>query len=100
MNIERAIRKVVDTGEVILGAKESIASVMDKKARLVLVAENCPKDLKDDLDHYANISNIYVYNFPGSSMEMGAVCGKPYVVSMLSVIEVGDSDILELKRRK
>ncbi len=100
MNIERAIRKVVDTGEVILGAKESIASVMDKKARLVLVAENCPKDLKDDLDHYANLSNIYVYNFPGSSMEMGAVCGKPYVVSMLSVIEVGDSDILELKRRK
>lgn len=100
MNIERAIRKVVDTGEVILGAKESIASVMDKKAMLVLVAENCPKDLKDDLDHYANISNIYVYNFPGSSMEMGAVCGKPYVTSMLSVIEVGDSDILELKRRK
>lgn len=100
MNIERAIRKVVDTGEVILGAKESIASVMDKKARLVLVAENCPKDLKDDLDHYANLSNIYVYNFPGSSMEMGAVCGKPYVISMLSVIEVGDSDILELKRRK
>lgn len=100
MNIERAIRTVVDTGEVILGAKESIASVMDKKARLVLVAENCPKDLKDGLDHYANISNIYVYNFPGSSMEMGAVCGKPYVISMLSVIEVGDSDILELKRRK
>ncbi|MEE8358187.1 MAG: 50S ribosomal protein L30e [Candidatus Hydrothermarchaeales archaeon] len=100
MNIERAIRTVVDTGEVILGAKESIASVMDKKARLVLVAENCPKDLKDDLDHYANISNIYVYNFPRSSMEMGAVCGKPYVISMLSIIEVGDSDILELKRRK
>ncbi len=100
MNIERAIRTVVDTGEVILGAKESIASVIDKKARLVLVAENCPKALKDDLDRYANLSNIYVYNFPGSSMEMGAVCGKPYVTAMLSIIEVGDSDILELKRRK
>ena len=100
MNIERAIRKVVDTGEVVLGAKESIASVMDKKTRLVLVAENCPKDLKDKLDHYANPSNIHVYNFPGSSMEMGAICGKPYVISMLSIIEVGDSDILELKRRK
>ncbi len=100
MNIERAIRKVVDTGEVILGAKESIASVMDKKAKLVLVAENCPKDLKDKLDQYAKPSNIYIYNFPGSSMELGAICGKPYVISMLSIIEVGDSDILELKRRK
>ncbi len=100
MNVERSIRTVVDTGEVILGAKRSLESVMDKQAKLVLVSENCPRNLREDLEHYANISKIPVYNFQGSSMEMGAVCGKPYIISMLAVIEAGDSDIFELMRRK
>ncbi len=100
MNVERAIRTVVDTGEVNLGAKKSLAAVRDKKAKLVLVSNNCPKDTVKDLEHYANLSKVHVYNFQGSSMELGAVCGKPFIVSMLTVIDAGDSDIFELMRRK
>ncbi|MFQ5887066.1 MAG: 50S ribosomal protein L30e [Candidatus Hydrothermarchaeales archaeon] len=100
MNVERAIRTVVDTGEVILGVKRSLASVMDKKAKMVIVSANCPKDLKEDLLHYANLSKVHVFEFKGSSMDLGAVCGKPYIVSMLAVIDAGDSDVFELVRRK
>ncbi|MFQ5975583.1 MAG: 50S ribosomal protein L30e [Candidatus Hydrothermarchaeales archaeon] len=100
MNVERAIRTVVDTGEVILGAKRSIVSVMDKNAKLVIISSNCPKDQKEDLLHYADLSKVHVYEFEGSSMDLGAVCGKPYVVSMLAVVKAGDSNVFELVRRR
>jgi large subunit ribosomal protein L30e len=32
--------------------------------------------------------------FEGSSIELGAVCGKPFSVNSLAVIEAGESKIL------
>ncbi|WP_457554655.1 50S ribosomal protein L30e [Candidatus Pyrohabitans sp.] len=100
MQVERAIRVAVDTGKVYLGAKETLSAVRSGEAKLVVVARNCPGDAKEDLMRYARLADVPVYEYPGTSLELGAVCGKPYVVSMLAVVEAGDSDIFELGRRK
>ncbi|MFQ6135949.1 MAG: 50S ribosomal protein L30e [Candidatus Hydrothermarchaeales archaeon] len=99
MNVERAIRTAVDTGDVILGTKRSLAAIIDKKAKLVIVASNCPKELKEDLMHYAKLSKVHIHEFVGSNVDLGAVCGKPFVVSMLAVVDPGDSEVFELARR-
>jgi large subunit ribosomal protein L30e len=39
-----------------------------------------------------------LYEFPGLSVDLGPLCGKPYIVSALTVIEPGDSDIMALAR--
>ncbi|NOZ83162.1 MAG: 50S ribosomal protein L30e [Euryarchaeota archaeon] len=98
MDLERAIRQAVDTGRVLLGTKQSLQAVRNGEARLVIVAANCPPEAKEDLMRYSKLAGVPVYEYGGSGMELGAVCGKPYVVSMLAVIEAGDSDILELGR--
>jgi large subunit ribosomal protein L30e len=100
MDVERAIRVAVDTGKVYLGKEETLNAVRNKEVKLVVVASNCPPDAKSDLLRYAELAGIPVYEYPGTSLELGAVCGKPYVVSMLGVVEAGDSDIFELGRRK
>ena len=100
MDVERAIRVAVDTGKVYLGRKRTLGAVRNKEVKLVVVANNCPQDVKGDLLRYAELAGIPVYEYPGTSLELGAVCGKPYVVSMLGVVEAGDSDIFELGRRK
>ncbi|WP_456475361.1 50S ribosomal protein L30e [Candidatus Pyrohabitans sp.] len=100
MDVERAIRVAVDTGKVYLGRKKTLDAVRNKEIKLVVVANNCPQDVKSDLLRYAELAGIPVYEYPGTSLELGAVCGKPYVVSMLGVVEAGDSDIFELGRRK
>lgn len=100
MNVEKAIRTTVDTGKVIFGERETLRAVRNKEIRLVILATNCPNGLKDDLKHYAKLSGVYVYEFAGPSLELGAVCGKPFVISMLGVVDAGDSDIFELSRRK
>ena len=95
MSFEGALRMTLRTGKVVLGAKETIKLVRLGKARMVVVAANTPPDRKRDLKYYARLSGIPVYEYKGTSVELGALCGKPYTVSMLAIIDPGDSNILE-----
>ncbi len=91
MNLDKSIRSAVDSGNVILGTKESLNLVLAGDAKYIVVAENCEKNAKEDLRRYAEISGIDVQEFSGSSVELGEVCGKPFVVSMLAVLDSAKS---------
>ncbi len=91
MNLDKSIRSAVDSGNVILGTKKTLNLVMSGGAKYVVVAENCEKNAKEDLRRYAEISGIDVQEYSGSSVELGEVCGKPFVVSMLAVLDGADS---------
>jgi large subunit ribosomal protein L30e len=97
MDIDRAIRVAVDTGKVILGSRKTIQAVELGEGELVVISANCPKDVKGDIETYSKLSEIPVYTFNGSSVELGSICGKPFTVASLIVQEPGDSNILELK---
>lgn len=97
MDIERGIRVAVDTGKVILGSNKSIQAIKLGNGELVVMAENAPKNVKADIEAYSNLSEMPVYTFEGSSVELGSICGKPFTVSVLVVQEPGDSNILEIK---
>ncbi|MBC7100271.1 MAG: 50S ribosomal protein L30e [Methanobacteriales archaeon] len=96
MDIDRGIRVAVDTGNVILGSKKSIQNLKLGKGKLVIIAENAPEDIKEDVEYYAKLSNIPVYVYNGSSVELGSVCGKPFTVTTLLIQDPGDSTILEI----
>lgn len=38
--------------------------------------------------------------FKGNSLELGALCGKPYAVNVMAVIEPGSSNILNTGKEK
>ena len=89
------IRLAVDSGRVALGVNKVMDTIKDNSAKLVVAASNGKKDTIQDVQHLSKIANIKVVLFNGNSLELGAVCGKPFSVSMLSVIEEGHSKILE-----
>jgi large subunit ribosomal protein L30e len=39
---------------------------------------------------------VKTHRYEGTNMELGALCGKPFSVSALAVIEKGSSNILSL----
>lgn len=86
----------VDTGKVILGSKETIRNLKLGKGKLVIVAKNAPDEIMEDVKYYAKLSNIPVYIYNGSSVKLGAVCGKPFTVAALLIKDPGDSPILEM----
>jgi large subunit ribosomal protein L30e len=49
-----------------------------------------------DIENYCQLAEIPVSVYKGSSLDLGAVCGKPFEVSALTVKEPGDSNILKI----
>ncbi len=96
MDVDSAIRLAVETGKVTIGSKSTLDAILKRKAKLVIVASNCPKNLRRDAERYAKLANIPLFEYKGSSVELGTVCGKPFVVAMLGIIDPGNSDILEV----
>ena len=96
MDVQRALKLAVSTGKVRIGAERTKRAVKEKKAKLVVVASNC---LKENVDFVKSAhKKIQVYDFNGNNIELGTACGKPFPISMLAVIEPGESDIMSILR--
>ncbi|MEM3841233.1 MAG: 50S ribosomal protein L30e [Candidatus Micrarchaeaceae archaeon] len=93
LNID--VRLAVDSGETAIGAKSTIKSIIEGKAKLIVTTSKSKKELLDDLNHLSKIAGIKIVVFDGTPIEFGAVCGKPYSVSVISIINPGDSGILK-----
>lgn len=96
MDIAFELRKAFETGEVVIGSKRTVQLAKIGGAKLIVVAKNAPKEVRDDIEYYAKLSNIPVHVFDGTSVELGTLLGKPFVVAALAVIEPGESKILAL----
>jgi len=98
IDINKAITKTVKSGKVLFGAESAINNAKIGKAKLIIVAANCPQKTREGVQYYCKLSNIPMIIYNGTSIELGAVCGKPFMVSALTIREQGDSNILKLAR--
>lgn len=96
MDLGREIRTAMRTGKVIIGSKKTIRLCRFGRAKLVIIANNVPEHIKRDILYYAKLSGIPVYLFPGSSWDLGGICGKPFMVASLAIVDPGESDIMSL----
>jgi large subunit ribosomal protein L30e len=91
MDMHKSLRLVVQTGKVHYGLRQARRDVKDKKAKVVVVPQNVREDVLKELKG----ASAPLVKFEGSSFDLGAVCGKPFSVGALTVLDVGDSDIMD-----
>jgi large subunit ribosomal protein L30e len=84
MDVEKILKRAL-RGKVYLGSKRTIKALKRKEAKLVIISANCPKEIREKIEKYKGDVPVLVY--PGNNMELGAVCGKPFSVASLAVIE-------------
>ena len=96
IDINKAITTTVKTGKVLFGVQSAINNAKIGKAKLIIIAANCPQKTREDIQYYCKFSNIQMIIYNGTSIDLGAVCGKPFMVSALTIREQGDSNILKL----
>lgn len=96
IDIDKAIKTVVKTGKVSFGANSAIKNAKTGKAKLIILASNCPKNIGEDIEYYCELSKVPLIVYKKSSIDLAAVCGKPFLISALSIREPGDSEILRL----
>ena len=94
VDVNRVLKECVKKGTVRIGEKETKASITNKTAKLVIVATNCP--YKEELENITKNNNIPLYHYKSNSVDLGSACGKSYSISSFSVIEPGESNVLQL----
>jgi large subunit ribosomal protein L30e len=96
IDVDKAISTAVKTGKVSFGADSAVQNAQGGRAKLIVLASNCPKNIREDIEYYCKLSNVPLVVYKGSSLDLAAVCGKPFTVSAVSIREPGDSEILKL----
>jgi len=96
IDIDKAIATAVKTGKVFFGANSAVQNAKTRKAKLIILAANCPKRIREDVEYYCKLSKVPLITYKGSSIDLASVCGKPFTISALSIREPGDSEILGL----
>lgn len=89
MDIARALKTAASSGDVRFGLAEARKCVKKGEAKMVVLASNCP-----DRDGLEDAKGVKLLAFPGTNVELGAACGKPFPISALAIVSPGDSNIL------
>ena len=96
IDVNKAITTTAKTGRIQIGANSALKSAQAKKAKMIVFASNCPSDIKAEIQEYCTHSEIPVCTITGESTDLGALCGKPFAICVLTVKDPGDSQILKI----
>ena len=78
------------------GSNVALQNAKTGKAKMIVLAANCPKDIKEQIEYYGKISKVPIMTYKGASIDLANVCNKLFVISALSIRETGDSEILKV----
>ncbi|MEW5759914.1 MAG: 50S ribosomal protein L30e [Candidatus Thermoplasmatota archaeon] len=95
MDIGRELRVAISTGKVWFGIRQTQKALKNKNAKLVIFASNFEEKYIESIKE-----KVPTYNFSGTNFELGAICGKPFSISVLTIIEPGESGILALVKNE
>ena len=93
-SINSRLALVMKSGKYTLGYRSTLKTLRQGKAKLVIIGTNTPQLRKSEIEYYAMLSKTGVHHYTGNNIELGTACGKYFRVSVLSITEPGDSDII------
>ena len=93
-SINSRLQPVMKSGKYVLGYKQTLKRIRQGKAKLVILANNCPALRKSEIEYYAMLAKTGVHHYSGNNIELGTACGKYYRVCTLAIVDPGDSDII------
>ncbi|MCX6804159.1 MAG: 50S ribosomal protein L30e [Candidatus Diapherotrites archaeon] len=98
MSVEanKEIRRAVDTGKIVFGYRQCQKKLLAGEGEMVIASKNMPKNEKETLKQIALVENKKFYEYLDTGLALGSVCGKPFVVSTMMILEAGKSKVLEI----
>ncbi|RPG70054.1 MAG: 50S ribosomal protein L30e [Euryarchaeota archaeon TMED99] len=95
MDLNRQLKNAIATGNLRFGQRQAIDACARGEAKLIIFAANCPTEFTDEL--HANHPEVTKFRAGMVNRELGIACSKPFAVSTISIIDAGDSDLLQLE---
>ncbi len=101
-DIDTNIKVAYKTGKILYGKNQVMKNLFrDNPFKMLIVSNNCPLELLNQINHFNSLLNdkLFIYKYKGSSWDLGLACAKPYMISLIGVIDFGDSDLMTLKKK-
>ena len=96
LDIAKSLRTAIRDGKVSIGAKNTLKSIQRGDTQLVMLASNCPERFRERITS----KSVPTVNLEMTSVELGSICGKPFTISALSIIDAGSSDIMSIREKE
>jgi large subunit ribosomal protein L30e len=101
-DVDTNIKVAYKTGKITYGKNQILKTLKRENIyKMLIVSNNCPTDLINQLNYYNSLlkDKLFIYKYRGSSWDLGLACAKPYMISVIGVIDFGDSDLISLKTK-
>ena len=101
-DVDNNIKVAYKTGKIMYGKNQVLKNLKSENPyKMLIVSNNCPAELINQLNHYNSIlqDKVFIYKYKGSSWDLGLACAKPYMISVIGVIDFGNSDLITLKTK-
>ncbi|HIQ29989.1 MAG TPA: 50S ribosomal protein L30e [Candidatus Caldiarchaeum subterraneum] len=95
MDLRKELQVISRTGKYIMGFRQSKLAVLNKKAKLLILARNCPDEIKIEAEIISKTTGIPVLKTDVSAEDMGLALRKPFGAACIAVLDPGSSSILE-----
>jgi len=79
------LRDAINENKVIIGSKQTIKNLKLKSIKKIVIANNCPVNIKKDIDYYSKLTGIKIESFDGTAKQLGVLCGKPFSIAVLAI---------------
>ena len=93
--INSQLALVMKSGKTNIGYKTVLRDIRNGKAKAIILSSNLPIHRKSQLEYYSVLSKSKTIFYKGSNVDLGTACGKLFRISCMSIVEAGDSDILD-----
>jgi len=81
------IKKLLKNKEIILGTEKVLKELKLGKLAKVYVSNNTPESVRADLTKYGKLVDVEIINLKFSNEEIGEICKKPFLISVLGQIK-------------
>ena len=96
IDVAKQLKIAAKSGKISLGSTETLEAARSGRAKLIVLASNCPEPARSAILQKARLSDLPVYVYDGTSADLGNVCEKPFLVAAMTIREPGDSEILKV----
>jgi len=79
------IKKLLKTNKLVIGTEKTIKKLKTGKLSKVYVSSNCPKNIREDLKYYGELSATEIIDLEETNEDIGLACKKPFFISVVSV---------------
>jgi large subunit ribosomal protein L30e len=81
--LEKVIKDAVAADKYNSGVKEVLQSA--KGSKLIIVSKSIDSADRAKLEEQAKTANVAVYEYPGTSVQLGKLCNKPFRITAIAL---------------